>query len=84
MGKKINAFFSIFKDNNDWNEKNIIGFIAFAIMVIVMIADIITGICGKDLVIEEYVYNSFLILVLGCFGISGLESIFKRRDSENH
>ena len=82
MGKKIVSFFSIFKDNNDWNEKNIIGFIAFAIMVIVMIADIITGICGKDLVIEEYVYNSFLIIVLGCFGISSVETIFKRNNRE--
>ena len=78
MGKKITAFFSIFKDNNPWNEKNIIGFITFAIMVLVMIADVITGICGKELAISDSIYNSFLILVLGCFGISGIENIFNR------
>ena len=29
----------IFKENNDYNEKSIIGFIAFVIMCIIMIAD---------------------------------------------
>ena len=33
----------IFKDNNDWNEKSIIGFIAFLIMCLIMIADLLTG-----------------------------------------
>ena len=63
----------IFKDNNDWNEKAIIGFIAFLVMVVVLLADVISGWAGKDLVINEFVYDSFLVLVLGCFGIAGLE-----------
>ena len=33
----------IFKDNNDYNEKSIIGFGAFTIMVIFAMADVITG-----------------------------------------
>ena len=33
----------IFKDNNNWNEKSIIGFVAFAIMCVIMIVDLITG-----------------------------------------
>ena len=33
----------IFKDSNDWNEKAIVGFVAFLIMVIVMIIDLVTG-----------------------------------------
>ena len=36
----------IFKDNNDWNEKAIVGFVAFIIMCIIMIADLATGRCG--------------------------------------
>ena len=66
----------IFKDNNDWNEKAIIGFIAFLVMVVVLLADVISGWAGKDLVINEFVYDSFLVLVLGCFGIAGLEKVF--------
>jgi len=69
---------NIFKDNNDWNEKSIIGFIAFAIMCVIMIMDLVTGYIGKDLVINEFVYDSFVFVVLGCFGISGLEKFAKK------
>ena len=68
----------IFKDNNDWNEKSIIGFIAFAIMWVIMIIGLVTGYTGKDLVINEFVYDSFVFVVLGCFGISGLEKFAKK------
>ena len=64
---------NIFKDNNDWNEKSIIGFVAFLIMCLIMIADLLSGWVGKDLIINEFVYNSFVWIVLGCFGISGVE-----------
>ena len=69
----------IFKDENDYNEKSIVGFIAFLVMVIVMLADLITGWIGKDIVINEYIYDSFVIVVLGCFGIAGLEKFANRK-----
>jgi|TARA_R110002020_G_scaffold157283_2_gene339956 hypothetical protein len=69
----------IFKDENTYNEKSIVGFIAFLMMVIVMLADLITGWIGKDLVINEYIYDSFVIVVLGCFGIAGLEKFANRK-----
>ena len=68
----------IFKDNNNWNEKSIIGFIAFSIMCVIMIADLATGYVGKDLIINEFVYDSFVFVVLGCFGISGIEKFAKK------
>ena len=68
----------VFKDNNDWNEKSIVGFIAFAIMCVIMIVDLITGYFGKDLVINEFIYDSFVFVVIGCFGISGLEKFAKK------
>ena len=69
---------NIFKDNNDWNEKSIIGFVAFSIMCVIMILDLVTGYVGKDLVINEFVYDSFVLVVLGCFGISGIEKFAKK------
>tara|TARA_R100001129_G_scaffold30900_2_gene20432 strand:- start:471 stop:686 length:216 start_codon:yes stop_codon:yes gene_type:complete len=69
----------VFKDNNDWNEKSIIGFLAFAIMCVIMLVDVITGYFGKDLVINEFIYDSFVFVVIGCFGISGLEKFAKRK-----
>ncbi len=68
----------VFKDNNDWNEKSIVGFVAFAIMCVIMIADLVTGYVGKDLIINEFVYDSFVLVVLGCFGISGVEKFAKK------
>ena len=68
----------VFKDNNDWNEKSIVGFIAFAILFVIMIADLVPGYVGKDLIINEFVYDSFVLVVLGCFGISGLEKFAKK------
>tara|TARA_R110000787_G_scaffold130314_1_gene242269 strand:+ start:61 stop:282 length:222 start_codon:yes stop_codon:yes gene_type:complete len=67
------SFLDIFKDSNSYNEKTIIGFISFAVMVLVMAADVITGALGKDLPINEFIYNSFVIVTLGSFGIAGLE-----------
>jgi hypothetical protein len=74
----MKKFIQIFKDNNDWNEKTIIGFLSFAVMVAVMLADVITGACGKDLPINEFTYNSFVIVTLGSFGIAGLEKFAKK------
>ena len=73
------SFFSIFKDDNDWNEKSIVGFIAFIVMIIVIVLDLATGYFGKDLVINDYVFNSFTIIVLGCFGISGVENVMGKK-----
>jgi len=68
----------IFKDDNTYNEKSIVGFGAFAMMAIFAVADIVTGWLGKDLVINEFIYNSFIIVTLGSFGIAGLEKFSKR------
>ena len=72
------AFKDIFKDENDMNEKNVIGFLSFAVMVIFALADLITGYFGKDLVVQEFIYNSFVIITLGSFGIAGLEKFAKK------
>ncbi len=74
----MKKFVQIFKDDNDWNEKTIIGFLSFAVMVAVMLADVITGACGKDLPINEFTYNSFVIVTLGSFGIAGIEKFAKK------
>jgi hypothetical protein len=72
---KLMAFSDIFKDSNDINEKNVVGFASFAMMAIFAITDIVTGIWGKELVISEYIYNSFLIITLGSFGISEIGKV---------
>ena len=76
---KIMAFKDIFKDDNSFNEKNIVGFASFAVMVLFTAADVITGIMGKELVITDIIFNSFVIITLGSFGIDGLTKIFSKK-----
>ena len=71
----------LFKDKNTVNEKNIIGFISFGIMVLFAIIDLATGILymgyvgGGQLEINDTIYNSFVMVTLGCFGISAFEKV---------
>ena len=80
INKQIMAFKDIFKDDNDVNEKNVIGFLSFAVMVLFAAADLITGYFGKDLVVQEFIYNSFVIITLGSFGIAEAGKIFGKKE----
>tara|TARA_Y100001937_G_C7126258_1_gene335080 strand:- start:1109 stop:1387 length:279 start_codon:yes stop_codon:yes gene_type:complete len=73
---KLMAFRDMFKDENDINEKNVVGFASFAVMVIFAIADIVTGWVGDPLTINEFIYNSFLWITLGSFGIAEAGKVF--------
>ena len=70
---EMQAFTQIFKDNNEYNEKTVIGFLSFAVMTVYSLVDLVTGVMGIPLEIHEFVYNSFMIITLGSFGIAGLE-----------
>ena len=80
LKRKWMAFKDIFKDENDINEKSVVGFASFVIMVLFAIADLVTGYVGKDLVINEFVYNSFVIVTLGSFGIGEASKIFGKKE----
>ena len=73
------AFKDLFKDKNDINEKSIVGFAAFVIMVLFAIADLALGLAGKDFVVNETIYNSFVWVVLGAFGIAEAGKAFGQR-----
>ena len=75
---KNKNMWALFKDENDINEKNVVGFISFIVMVLFAVADLMTSlIADKDLIINEVVYNSFVWVTLGCFGISTFEKFKK-------
>jgi hypothetical protein len=74
---------NMFKDSNDINEKSVIGFLAFLVMVVFAGADIITGYFGTDLVVNEFIFNSFLILTLGAFGFSSVDKFTNSKKEDN-
>jgi len=65
----------LFKNKNDVNEKNVIGFASFVLMVMFAITDLVTGFLGQELIINNTIYNSFVVVTLGCFGISSFEKV---------
>lgn len=76
-------FKDIFKDDNTYNEKNIVGFGSFAVMTIFAAADIVTGILQQPLEISDTIFNSFVIITLGSFGIDGVAKIFNKDKKED-
>ena len=72
----------LFNDNNSINEKSVVGFLAFVMMGGFAIADIVTGSLGKDLVINDFIFNSFLWLVLGSFGIGSVDKWINKGKSD--
>lgn len=77
----MKKFFSdLFDDSNSINEKAIIGFISFIIMIVFAIVDIITGTMHKELVINEFIYDSFKILTIACFGIASVDKWINKKD----
>jgi len=76
-------FKTLFDDSNTINEKSVVGFLAFTMMVLTLIADIITGMMGKELPIHEFIFNGFMIIVLGSFGIASIDKfINKEKNNE--
>ena len=64
-------FIDLFFDDNDINEKSIIGFISFTLMTIFGITDLVTALVwDMDLKVSETIYTSFVVVTLGAFGIS--------------
>ena len=77
------AFNDIFKDENEYNEKAIIGFMSFGVMTLTALIDIVTGAFGKELLIQEFIYNSFVWITLGSFGIAGAEKVMGNGNKTN-
>lgn len=69
----MKGFTQIFKDNSDYNEKTIIGFISFTIMVITAIMDLAASWIDMPFAVNENIYSSFVTITLGSFGVAGLE-----------
>jgi len=70
------GFREIFNDDNEINEKSVVGFGAFAMMTVFALADVTTGILGQELIIDDTIFNSFVIITLGSFGIGEAGKIF--------
>ena len=69
----------LFKDNNDINEKSVVGFISFMMMVVAFIIDLVTGWMGRELLINEFIFDGFMVITLGSFGIASIDKFINAK-----
>ena len=72
-------FKTLFDDNNTINEKSVVGFLAFFMMVIALGVDIITGWLGREFMINEFIFDGFMVIVLGSFGIGSIDKFINAK-----
>ena len=80
-------FRELISDDNQINEQAFVGVISFFAMVFVLFVDVITGIIGNELVIKEFIFDGFMIITLGAFGITTVGRIMsnkKKNEDENN
>ena len=74
----------LFNDDNSINEKAVVGFVAFLMLVIALVIDLVTGWIGRELIINEFIFDGFMIITLGAFGIASVDKwINKTKDNNN-
>ena len=80
----MKKFFShLFDDNNSITEKSVVGFIAFLFLCIAFGVDIITGYMGQEFVVNKIIFDGFMVMVLGSFGIASVDKwINKKKDNK--
>jgi hypothetical protein len=74
-------FKQLFDDNNTINEKSVVGFLAFLMMVLALLVDLVTGYMGKELLINEFIFNGFMVITLGAFGIGSIDKYTSHKHS---
>lgn len=76
-------FKQLFDDNNTINEKAVVGFIAFFMLVIALAVDLVTGYLGNPLVLNEFIFDGFMVIVLGSFGIASVDKWLNKKNKNN-
>jgi hypothetical protein len=72
----------MFMDDNDINEKSIVGFVAFIMMVICLGVDIWTGFHGQEMPINEFIFDGFMVITLGSFGIASVDKFITAKHGD--
>ena len=73
-------FRELISDDNQINEQAFVGVISFFAMVFVLFVDVITGVIGNELIIKEFIFDGFMLLTLGAFGITTAGRILKLKE----
>lgn len=72
-------FRDLVSDDNHINEKSVIGIFSFGAMVLCLLVDLVTGALNKPLLINEFVFDAFMYLTLGAFGIGSVDKFINKK-----
>lgn len=73
----------LFSDENTINEKNVIGFLSFIVMILLALIDVVPGLFKVDIEVKEFIYDSFLILTLGTLGIGSFDKYASNKHKQH-
>jgi hypothetical protein len=51
-------------------------------MVLSLIVDLVTGWMGKELLINEFIFDGFLVITLGAFGIASVDKWINNKNNK--
>lgn len=71
-------FRNLFDDGNNINEKSVLGFLSFAVIIIFAFVYMISDLLGNPLKIEETLFNAFLYITIGSLGIGSLDKFINK------
>lgn len=77
-------FKELFSDNNQINEKSVVGFGAFLMMVVTLTVDLVTGVLGREMPIHEFVFDGFMVITLGSFGIASVDKFINAKKGKEN
>ena len=82
--KTVSLIKRMFMDDNGINEKSVVGFASFIMMVICLAVDIWTGFHGQQMPINEFIFVGFMVITLGSFWIDSVDKYINTRKESNN
>lgn len=73
----------LFNDNNTINEKAVVGFIAFFMLITVLLINLITGYLGSPVIPNEFIFDGFMVIVLGAFGMASIDKWINKKNKQD-
>lgn len=71
-------FRNLFDDSNSINEKSVLGFLSFAMIIVFAFVYMVSDLLGNPLKIQDTLFNAFLYITIGSLGIGSLDKFINK------
>lgn len=71
-------FRNLFDDGNKINEKSVLGFFSFGMIIVFAFVYIVSDLLGNPLKIEDTLFNAFLYITIGSLGIGSIDKFINK------